>query len=87
MLDSVEKVTHIAPADAKGQIIGEDIRQPGVINYPCEALGLCASLTDAKYVTTTEVYPDSPKSSNEICILAQVAAVTGGIKYIMDNHV
>ena len=38
--------------------------------------------TDADYVTTTEVYPDSPKVDDEDCINAQVAAVTGGLDYI-----
>ena len=34
------------------------------------------------YVATTEVYPDSPLVDDENCILAQVAAVTGGLDYI-----
>src|SRR5690606_8075361 len=63
IIDAVAKVTHIAPPDASGRIIGEVPAQPGVINYPVRKLGLCASVTDAPYVTTTEVYPDSPKAS------------------------
>ena len=47
-------VTHIAP-DTDGKIIGEPVTQRGVINYPVKSLGLCASITDAPYVTTTEV--------------------------------
>ena len=47
-------MTHIAP-DTDGKIIGEPVTQRGVINYPVKSLGLCASITDAPYVTTTEV--------------------------------
>lgn len=82
IIDSVRKVTHIAPADADGNIIGEKLEQEGVINYPLKALSLCAGFSNAKYTTTTEVYPDSPKSSDAICIDAQVAAITGGLDYL-----
>ena len=49
-----------------GTIIGSPVVAPGVIEYDCRALGLCAGITDARYVTTTEVYPDSraPRRSN-----------------------
>ena len=40
-------------------------------------------LTNAPYVTTTEVYPDSPSTNDEICILAQVAVITGALNYLM----
>lgn len=80
---SVEKVTHIAPPDADGNIIGEPLQQWGVINYAARKLGLCMGFTNAGYVTTTEVYPDSPLVNDEDCINAQVAAVTGGLDYII----
>lgn len=80
---SVEKVTHIAPPDADGNIIGETLQQWGVINYAAWKLGLCMGFTDASYVTTTEMYPDSPVVNDEDCINAQVAAVTGGLDYII----
>jgi len=86
MIKSVEKVTHIAPSDENGKLIGVDIEQFGVINYATKALGLCAGLSDAKYVTTTEVYPDSPKVDDENCIVAQVAALTGGLDYILKTE-
>ena len=79
VIDAVAKVTHIAPADAKGQIIGSDVVSPGVILYPFKALGLCAGLTDAPYTTTTEVYPDSPRATPEQCVDAQVASVVAAI--------
>jgi hypothetical protein len=82
----VAKVTHIAPADAQGQIIGSPVVAPGVIEYPLKALGLCASITDARYTTTTEVYPDSPKATPQQCDLAQVAAVRGALDYALAHR-
>jgi len=83
MIDAVEKITHIAPSDESGKLIGVPVEQFGVINYAARDLGLCMGLTDAKYMTTTEVYPDSPKSDDETCNLAQVACITGGLDYIL----
>ena len=83
VIDAVEKVTHIAPADENGEIIGAPLEQKGVINYAYKPLGLCAGLSNAKYTTTTEVYPDSPKSDDENCILAQVAAITSGLDFVI----
>lgn len=80
---AVERVTHIAPPDANGEIIGAREVQRGVIEYPCKALGLCAGVTDARYATTTEVYPDSPRVTPEVCVEAQVAAVRGGLDNIL----
>ena len=81
IIESVERVTHIAPPDEDGRIIGEPLQQWGVINYPVRRLGLCVGMTDADYVTTTEVYPDSPRADPENCIDAQVAALEGGLAY------
>lgn len=83
IIEAVAKVTHIAPPDAKGQIIGSDVVSPGVILYPFKALGLCAGLTDAPYTTTTEVYPDSPRATPQQCIDAQVAAVRAAIDAVL----
>jgi len=85
IIESVEKVTHIAPADESGRIIGELIQQKGVINYALKSLSLCAGLTNAKFVSTTEVYPDSPKVTPENCIQAQVAAITGALNFVAEN--
>ena len=65
-----------------GKIIGEPVTQRGVINYPVRELGLCASVTNARYVTTTEVYPDSPKCTNDQCNDAQVAAVVAALTHV-----
>ena len=86
IIAGVEKVTHIAPADDDGQIIGEDISQRGVINYPNVELGLCAGMTGARFTTTTEVYPDSPNATDEICIDAQVAAVCAGLDFALAHR-
>ena len=83
VIESVAKVTHIAPADDQGEIIGSPVAQFGVINYPMVKLGLCGGVTNCTYGTTTEVYPDSPKVTDEECNDAQVAAVVGGLDYVL----
>ncbi|MBW8811259.1 M14 family metallopeptidase [Lysobacter capsici] len=80
---AVALVTHIAPADANGEIIGAAVVAPGVINYPVRSLGLCAGITDARYRTTTEVYPDSPRATPEQCNAAQAAAVCAAIDFAL----
>ncbi|MDK9782752.1 M14 family metallocarboxypeptidase [Vibrio sp. B172a] len=85
VIESVAKVTHIAPADDKGEIIGSPVVQFGVINYPMVKLGLCGGVTNCTYGTTTEVYPDSPKVTDEECNDAQVAAVVGGLDYVLNQ--
>ena len=82
IIDAVERVTHIAPSDENNYLIGAKTEQRGVINYPIKGLGLCAGFTDASFVTTTEVYPDSPSVDDENCIIAQVAAVSGALDYL-----
>lgn len=83
VIESVKKVTHIAPADEHGDIIGSPVVQEGVINYPMKALGLCGGMTNCQYGTTTEVYPDSPTVTDEECNNAQVAAVIGALDYVL----
>jgi hypothetical protein len=79
----VAKVTHIAPADKDGQLIGTPLAAPGIINYPLTELGLCPSITQAPYKTTTEVYPDSPRTTPEECVAAQVAAANAAIDFAL----
>lgn len=83
VIEAVARVTHIAPTDGAGQIIGSEVVAPGVILYPFKALGLCAGLTNARYTTTTEVYPDSPRATPEQCNSAQVAAVCAAIDFAL----
>jgi hypothetical protein len=83
IIDEVRKITHIAPPDSEGQIIGVPLEQEGVINYDKKKLFLCGGFSNADYVTTTEVYPDSPTATPAICIKAQVAAIKGGIDFLL----
>lgn len=80
---SVREVTHIALPDDRGRLIGVPLAQHGVINYATKSLGLCAGFSDSTYGTTTEVYPDSPLVDDENCIRAQVAALTGGMDFVI----
>ncbi|MFS8137840.1 MAG: M14 family metallocarboxypeptidase [Thermomonas sp.] len=86
MIDAVAKVTHIAPADERGEIIGSTVVAPGVVEYALGPLGLCAGITGARYKTTTEVYPDSPRATPQQCNDAQVAAVCAGIDYALAHR-
>jgi hypothetical protein len=82
IIAAVQQVTHIAPADEQGGIIGSPLVAHGVILYAMKGLGLCASISGARYTTTTEVYPDSPRTTPEQCIAAQVAAVCAGLDFV-----
>ena len=83
LVDAVRPVTHIAEADEQGRLIGTPMQQPGVINYAKRALGLCGGMTAARFVTTTEVYPDSPTATPAQCNEAQVVSVTAAIAYLL----
>jgi len=87
MIEAVRKVTHIAPKDAEGKIIGEEAIQEGVVVIPAvfKDLGLCAGMTNADYATLTEVYPDSSSATDEICNDAQVACVEAALNYIQNE--
>ncbi|TDP59703.1 M14 family metallopeptidase [Roseateles toxinivorans] len=83
LIAAVRSVTRIAEADGQGRLIGEPLQQPGVINYPQRSLGLCGAMTAARFVTTTEVYPDSPTASPAQCNEAQGATVTAAIEFLL----
>jgi hypothetical protein len=83
IIAAVSKVTHIAPADTQGRIIGSPVVAPGVILYAMKSLGLCAGMTPARYTCTTEVYPDSPRATPEQCNAAQAAAVCAAIEFVL----
>ncbi|NWN90272.1 hotdog fold thioesterase [Marinobacter adhaerens] len=85
IIEAVEAVTHIAPADANGELIGSPEVARGVIQYPLRQLGLCAGITNASYRTTTEVYPDSPRVTPAQCNAAQVVAVCAAIRYALKH--
>ncbi len=86
IIAAVAKVTHIAPADARDQIIGSPVVAPGVINYALVQLGLCAGVTPARFTTTTEVYPDSPRATPQQCNDAQVAAVRAALDFALASR-
>ncbi|HWG71719.1 MAG TPA: M14 family metallocarboxypeptidase [Steroidobacteraceae bacterium] len=83
VIAAVAKITHIAPADREGRIIGSPVVGPGVITYPLKQLGLCAGVTSAAFKTTTEVYPDSSRATPEQCNAAQVTAVRAAIDFAL----
>jgi len=85
VIDAVARVTPIAPPDANGQIIGCPLLSPGVIGFAAARRGLCAAITGARFATTTEVYPDSPRTSPQQCRQAQVVAVRAAIDYALHN--
>jgi hypothetical protein len=81
IIAAVRKVTHIAPSDQQGRMIDTPTVDAGVIRFEFNELGLCAGITDAKYRTTTEVYPDSPRTNPEECNHAQAVAVCAAIDF------
>ena len=83
IIAAVARVTHIAPADPDGTIIGSPVVAPGVIEYPLVALGLCAGISGARDTATTEVYPDSPRASPAQCNDAQAAAVVAALEFAL----
>ncbi|MDH0863837.1 M14 family metallocarboxypeptidase [Mitsuaria sp. GD03876] len=83
VVQAVEQVTHIAPGDEKGQIIGFPVIAKGVIEFPVREAGLCAGVTRARFSTTTEVYPDSPRTNPEECVAAQVTAVRAALDFAL----
>jgi hypothetical protein len=87
VIAAVAKITHIALADHRGEIIGSPVVAPGVIHYPLERLGLCAGITRAPYKSTTEVYPDSPRATRAQCNSAQAAAVCAALDYALAHRV
>ena len=82
LIDAVRRVTHIAEPGADGCRVGASLQQPGVIHYAIRSLGLCNGMTAARFVTTTEVYPDSPGVSAKQCNQAQGVAVGAAIKFL-----
>jgi hypothetical protein len=83
IIAGVARVTHIAQPDANGSLIGKQVAQPGVIHYPFATLGLCAGVTGARFTSTTEVYPDSPRVTPQLCNAAQVAAVRAALDHAL----
>jgi len=85
IINQVQQITHIAPSDEEGRLIGVKLAQFGVVNYATQELGLCAGFTACQYCTTTEVYPDSPLVDDANCVSAQVAAITGALDFLVSQ--
>lgn len=83
VIAAVAGITHIAAPDSRGQINDSPLQSPGVIEFPVSRWGLCAAITGARFATTTEVYPDSPRATPEQCNAAQVAAVRAAVAYAL----
>ena len=86
LIAAVEKITHIAPPDANGELIGMPLQSHGVVWGESRSIGACAGFTDARYATTTEVYPDSPLTSPAECNDAQEAAVCAALDYALAHR-
>lgn len=86
IIEAVEQVTHIAPPDAQGHIIGAPLSARGVIEFPVRNSGLCACATGAPFTTTTEVYPDSPRTNPQECEAAQVMAVRAALDFAIAHR-
>jgi hypothetical protein len=86
IIADVEQVTHIAPPDAQGKIIGSPVIAHGIIEYPLAQLALCPSITNARFKTTTEVYPDSPRATPDVCVRAQVTAVRAALDFALGQR-
>jgi len=85
LIAAVEPITHIAPADAHGNLVGLPLQSPGVVWGESRSIGACAGFTDARFATTTEVYPDSPRTTPAQCNAAQVAAVRAGLDFALSS--
>ncbi|MEO6363919.1 MAG: M14 family metallocarboxypeptidase [Caldimonas sp.] len=85
LIDAVRPITHIARPDAHGRLIGATLQQEGVVHLAQRSSGLCGGMTGARFVTTTEVYPDSPSTSAAQCNEAQVAAVRAAVDFLQKN--
>ncbi len=83
IISAVEKITHIAPPDGDGKIIGSPVLEHGVIEYPSAEYSMCAGISGARFTTTTEVYPDSPRATPQQCNEAQVAAVCAALDHAL----
>jgi hypothetical protein len=86
MLGAVSKVTHIAPDLASGALVNGLVVYEGVVGIPAHKFGVCMGFTDSPFVTTTEVYPDSPKANPEMCTEAQVVCVVAGLDFVLAQH-
>ena len=83
IISAVERVTHIAPPDENNMIIGSPVVAHGVIEYPQAKYAMCGAIADARFKTTTEVYPDSVRATPRECNNAQMTAVCAALDFAL----
>jgi len=85
ILKRVEKVTHIAESESDGTLCGYAATSHGLLLLPCAELGICAggAVPQAPYAVTTEVYPDSDRTTEEICVKAQVESICAALDFLL----
>jgi hypothetical protein len=81
---AVEKVTHLIPES--DVCLGEVVVQRACFAAPGRMLGLCMGLTSAPYVSTTEVYPDSPTVTDEVIIATRIHPYTDTLQIYRHYH-
>lgn len=86
IIESVSKVTHIAPSDENGLIMLHNTIGPGVIELSNRDNNMCSTVTEAKFTTTTEVYPDSKKTNPDECVQAQVASIKSALDFALAHQ-
>ncbi|GAB4224287.1 MAG: M14 family metallocarboxypeptidase [Francisella sp.] len=82
IINEVSKLTHIAADTVDESVVEGDVVKDGIMLCDADKEKLCMSFTSADYTTTTEVYPDSPKTNPQECILAQVEAIVAGLNFL-----
>lgn len=85
IISAVAEVTHIAPTDDEGKLLGFPVVSAGVIEFDDNAYHICATITGTPFAATTEVYPDSAKTSPEECIRAQIVTIRRAIEFALSN--
>lgn len=86
ILKRVEKVTHIADSESDGTLCGHTATSRGLLLLPgCTELGICAggAVPEATYAVTTEVYPDSDRTTDEVCVQAQIESICAALDYLL----
>jgi hypothetical protein len=85
ILKRVERVAHIAESESDGTLCGHAATSRGLLLLPCAELGICAGgvVPQAPYAVTTEVYPDSDRTTNEICVKAQIESVCAALDFLL----
>lgn len=86
MIEEVKKVTHIAPPDSENNLVGLPVISEGIVHELGAPDHICSGYkTGTVYATTSEVYPDSDRATDEICNKAQLGCVVGGLNWLIAN--